>query len=307
MGKVVNKIKYTFILVAFFSLTINATSLDNNKLKFVVLGHTYSTITSDSLRNLYFNKINSEKPDYVFILGDSEINNPKIFNYYNTSIKSKVFFAPGNHEIHNPASKEKYLSIVKYLNKTIIDEQCNFIVLNSLTSVDEINEYLATAFNKINPKNPVIVLTHNRIWDDNLLSKSKYQHDKSFLFNEIDVKYRNRIDYIFAGNSSAQYFVKVSDQLIINSNIVYWTDVIDNTTCYSIGMKYQVNYSTVVLNDKKLSIFPVIPFKTNVKDNFPKNFKSQNSIISLLKNTTMWVSFLIGIICTLIIFKFIKK
>jgi predicted MPP superfamily phosphohydrolase len=159
-------------------------SSNNVAIKFIVFGHSYGVLNSVEKRNLLFNAINKEKPDYVFVLGDCDIYNDTIYSEYISSIESEIFFSPGNHDLTNDVYND-YIEKIGYLNKTIIDSSCNFILFNSSESVDEGRLVLEKALKEIVPENPTVLLTHHRIWDDNLLSTNPYSHDKSYLFSEI--------------------------------------------------------------------------------------------------------------------------
>ncbi|WP_345170116.1 metallophosphoesterase [Algibacter aquimarinus] len=313
------------ILFLFFNVTFTKAQTKKSDLHFIVIGHTYSTIKTQSVRKAFLNKVNIEKPDYVFILGDSQINDSLVFNDYNSKIDAKVFFSPGNHEVKG-TSLEDYKKRVGYLNTTIVDNRCNFIVLNSLESVENINIYLNEAFKKINYNNPIVLLTHFRIWDENLLSEKAYQHDKSYLFDEIDLQFREKIDYIFAGNSSAQYFDKqYCPEHKVNKNVAFWVDMIDNITCYSVGMKHNLNFTNAILRSNKLVVYPTsLPIEIknekeqknvaviekskteDLKIKQKDNKKLYDSILKKMKSKSIWLSFFLGIFCTILFFKFIK-
>ena len=59
-------------------------------------------------------KINSHNADYVFILGDSGLENEKIFNNYKKLFNSKLYFVPGEQELKR--SQSSYEKNVGYLN-----------------------------------------------------------------------------------------------------------------------------------------------------------------------------------------------
>jgi len=319
MEKVVSKFCRLCLLVFLLNpISILANNLNEDQLHFVVIGHTYSTVDSIILRNNFINKINAENPDYVFILGDANLNDSKVLNDYITKINSKVFFSPGNHEIR-ANSLTNYINTVGYSDTTIITKKCNFIVLNSITSIQNINKYLKNSFTKINLSKPIIVLTHFRIWDDNLFSEYPYQHDKSYYYSEIDSFYRANIDYIFAGNSSAQYFGKqYCKEHKTNKNVTLWSDNIGNTVCYSIGMKYNQHFTNAFLTGKKLWVnTTVINNKSKIvktkitKQKILKIKKKKTKVFSLfldkIKSKSLWFTFFVGVFGTSFIFYKFKK
>lgn len=310
MVKIVSSIFFVFLN----TLNLQA-EFNKNKLKFVTIGHSYSTLKTDSAKLFFIKKLNAENADFVFILGDSQLEDSSVTDFYKKNINSTVLFSPGNHEISH-SLLSKYKQSVGYLDTTIINDQCNFIVLNSLQSVEKINNYFSKTFNKIKNNNPTIVLTHFRIWDDNLHSESEYQHDKSYLYSDIESVYRNKIDYIFAGNSSAQYFGKqYCLEHKVNRDIVFWTDIVDNTTCYAIGMKYKTNYTCSVLSGSQLYTYPVsidkaLYSKKKAYLEKEKSFQKKKvsfSYLDILKRKSIWVMFFLGIILTLLTQRVTKK
>ncbi|MCH6576145.1 MAG: hypothetical protein IH795_13270, partial [Bacteroidetes bacterium] len=54
----------------------------NRGTRFVIFGHTYNTIKDSVKRNLFIKSINSEEPDYVLVLGDSDAWNSTIADQY---------------------------------------------------------------------------------------------------------------------------------------------------------------------------------------------------------------------------------
>lgn len=84
-----------------------------------------------------------------------------------------------------------------------------------------------------------IILTHHRIWDDTIISKNPYEHDKSYYFEDIYPTIKDRVNYIFAGNSKRQYFRDLKDTVSYgkqNINLIYWMDKVGNIDAYSVGM-----------------------------------------------------------------------
>ena len=226
MISIYNYIKMKKTLITFFSILfifLNQPTFAEKHLKgtrFVVAGHLYPIIKDVQKINEFVLKINSYKPDYVFLLGDS-----------------KIFYVPGNNELR--ISKDGYIKNVGYLNKVIIEKDIKFILLDSSDSLDNIKKFLNE--NLIKPFNygPTIILTHHRIWDDTIISKKPYQHDKSYYFEDIYPSIKNKIHSIFSGNSKRQYFRDLNDHSGYgkqNVNLIYWMDKIGSIDLYNIGM-----------------------------------------------------------------------
>ena len=168
-----------FFLIFFF----NSSIVYGKGTRFIVLGHMYPIIDDKKKIDNLFEKINGYNADYVFILGDSALQNKKFFTKINSSINTKVYFSPGNHELKK--SKNDYFENVGYFNKQLIDKDIKFILINSSDNLEnikeKINKYLDIDFQN----GPTVLLTHHRIWDDTLISEKPFQHDKSFYFKEI--------------------------------------------------------------------------------------------------------------------------
>ena len=231
------KFKKIFLLIFFLlsSFDLLANQNPSQSTKFIVLGHTYPINNDFEKINKLINKINSYQPDYVFILGDANLDDVKFFNKYKSLLKSKVFFSPGNHEYKN---KDNYLNNVGYLNKLIIEKDIQFILLDSNDDINNIKKNLNVYLNKKFDIGPTIILTHHRIWDDSLISYSG-NHDKSFYFDEIYLLIKDKVDYIFSGNSKRQYFRDLTDNIGYgkqNTNVIYWLDKIGNIQNLSVGM-----------------------------------------------------------------------
>ena len=82
-------------------------------------------------------------------------------------------------------------------------------------------------------------MVNHRIWDDTLLSKKPFQHDKSYFFEEIYPSIKGKVNYIFAGNGKRQYFRDIKDDVSYgkqNVNVIHWLDMIGDINAYAIGM-----------------------------------------------------------------------
>jgi hypothetical protein len=228
---------------------------------FIVAGHLYGITDNSASMEKLVSKFESLNPDYVFILGDSSLDDVKIYNFFNNKFRDKIYFSPGNHEIVN-ASLKKYIANVGYTYKTVESENVRFVIINSLDSVSNINDYLKKSL-RSNSDKLQIIMTHHRIWDDSLMSDFPYQHDKSYYFEEIYPLISKKVKAIFSGNSSRQYFLsryeKSNDCQFENVNNVYWVDKVGDIKGYSIGAskgKIKVGFVYVEENNGKLQVEP---------------------------------------------------
>ena len=72
--------------------------------KFVLLGHLYPLIKNHENGLLKLaEKVNSHNPDYIFILGDSKLDDPKTIEQIEKLFKGKIFYSPG----YNESNKER--------------------------------------------------------------------------------------------------------------------------------------------------------------------------------------------------------
>jgi len=232
--KLVFNILFFIICCIFFSNKVSSTE----KERFIVLGHLYPIVDNEITFNLLKEKINSYNPNYIFILGDSKIQNPKIYKKYIESFNNaELFFSPGNHELKD--SSLDYITNVGYFNFFDEKKYFNLILINSSDNVENIKKNISEFLSQINNDKPTILFTHHRIWDDTLLSKKPFQHDKSFFFDEIYPLIKDEINYIFSGNSKRQYFKDFENFKTYgkqNVNNIFWLDKINQINAYSIGM-----------------------------------------------------------------------
>ena len=134
--------KIIFILFFYFSLNLNTVSIgDERSLKFIAVGHIYPIIHDKKRLDNLLKKINSHKPDYIFILGDSKLNEIKYFDYFKNNLKGKLYFSPGNQEVKR--YKNEYKKNIGYLNKVIDDNNVRFILLNSSDSKENVIKRLS--------------------------------------------------------------------------------------------------------------------------------------------------------------------
>ena len=230
--------KKFFLIIAIIILPLNKIYGENRSLKFIALGHIYPIINDEIRMNSLFKKINSHSADYVFVLGDSKLNEKKYYKYLNKNINSKLFFSPGNHDISGKKI-ENYKKNVGYMNSSFEDLGVKFILVNSSQSKNDLLNYLKKNL-KDNFNGLTIILTHHRIWDDTLMSNAPYEHDKSYFFEDIYPIIKDKVDVIIAGNSKRQHFRDLMDDEFSfgkqNVNLIYWLDKIGDIELYAVGM-----------------------------------------------------------------------
>jgi len=254
-NNLIKKTIFIFLLNMIFSTFCFAIEEIKSK-RFIALGHLYPIIDDEERLNNLFEKINSYKPEYVFILGDSKLHEIKHLNKIKKKIKGKIYFSPGNHEVKR--FKDEYQKNVGYLNKVIDDEHVRFILINSSDNKQNIINFLK---NNLDTDKLVLLFTHHRIWDDTLMSEGSYQHDKSYFFEDIYPLLNNKVKAIFAGNSKRQHFRDLTDDMLTygkqNVNLIFWLDKIGELDLYSIGMgdgKPKANFVVVDIKKNELTI-----------------------------------------------------
>ncbi len=239
---------FTFIL-SFYSTKLYTDEIQSGT-KFIVAGHLYPITKDQKKLNRFAEKVNSHNPDYVFLLGDSDLQNKEIYDYLKTIIDTKIFFSPGNNELR--ISKENYITNVGYLNKVIVEEDIKFVLMDSSDSKENIINFLEKSLKDKFQNGPTVLLTHHRIWDDTIVDPKPYMHDKSYYFEDIYPTIKNKVDYIFAGNSKRQYFRDLVESIAYgkqNVNLIYWSDKIEKLEAYSVGMGNGVPKATFVVVD----------------------------------------------------------
>jgi calcineurin-like phosphoesterase family protein len=203
---------------------------------FVAVGHLYPIIDDKTILNKLFNKIESLNPEYIFILGDSSLQEKEVYDYLYKRFQEKIFFVPGNNEQRN-GTFEKYKNNVGYINKVVETDDIKFILLNSSDNLINIKKFLINVLK--NDTNKIqIILTHHRLWDDSLTSQYANQHDKSYYFKDIYPILSGKIKAIFAGNSKRQYFEDYTQMglgALQNVNNIFWVDQVGDINGYSIG------------------------------------------------------------------------
>ena len=243
-------IKLFLILLSAIILNIEYLKADTKSgTKFVLLGHLYPLINNyeNGLLKLA-EKVNSHNPDYVFILGDSKLDEKNIVQKIEKIFKGKIFYSPA----YNESNKERfnYEKNVGYFNKLIDEKDVRFILIDSNKNVSEIKKILKGYLQKKFTKGPTVLMTHHRIWDDTLIREG---HDKNFYFEEIYPTIKDEVNFIFAGNGKRQYFKDLKDgcgypfkkRFVVyceitfgkqNVNVIYWLDKIGKIDNYSVGM-----------------------------------------------------------------------
>lgn len=233
-------ISKNLLIIILFSIqiqTVISKPLNTNKseTKSVIIGHLYRIIRKNpEILKILFDQIKLIEPDFIFILGDSELQDSKVVKKWRESFGHKVYFSPGNHEIIN-GSLEIFSKNVGYTEKIIETPNTRFLLGNSNTNSKGLIEFIEKSSKKSISK-PTILLVHHRIWDDTLTSAKPFQHDKSYYLKDIFPTLEKYIDIIIAGNSKHQYFYDSFSYIgSQNMNNIYWVDRIGGISAYSIG------------------------------------------------------------------------
>ena len=319
----------TIITLSLLNLKIYASDDVTKGTKFIVLGHIYPIMNDNNKVQELIKKINLHKADYVFILGDSRLNQANVIKEFKNKIIGKTFYSPGNHEVRN--YKEDYEKNVGYLNKLIEEKDIRFILLNSSDSLSNVKKFLEKILKENFDYGPTIILTHHRIWDDTLIGDKSYSHDKSFYFDEIFPVVDGKIKAIFSGNSKRQYFRDLTDDGLgygkQNVNLIYWLDKIKNIDLYSVGMgdgDPKANFVIIEVVKKELYVkgdysttrnYDILPRNLVEPDVFRLNINNTKGIREhvaekyylINKNKKFILIFIIILIFTILVFRLIKK
>ena len=259
-----------------FLFSILTTNLFTKELgtRFITLGHLYSIMNDEKKLKKLAEKVNKYKADYIFILGDSGLEDKKILNKYRKLFKSKLFFTPGEQELKK--SIKSYEQNVGYLNLYLKKKDVRFLLLNSSTGADKLKNQIELFLKEDFESGPTIILVNHRIWDDTLLSKKPFQHDKSYFFEEIYPSIKGKVNYIFAGNGKRQYFRDIKDDVSYgkqNVNVIHWLDMIGDINAYAIGMgdgNPKAIFTIADVINKKLLVYGNYS-TTQIYDILPKN------------------------------------
>tara|TARA_Y100000816_G_scaffold291340_1_gene282418 strand:+ start:1128 stop:2108 length:981 start_codon:yes stop_codon:yes gene_type:complete len=306
------------IILSFFFTKILANEQINSGTKFIVVGHIYPIINDEKKIKKLISKINSHKPKYVFILGDSRLNKPEIVNNFKKKIKAQTFFSPGNHDLKD---RNSYKKNIGYFNYVINEKDIKFILVNSSESLKNLSNYLKENLKEKFENGPTIILTHHRIWDDTLLSQNSFEHDKSFYFKDIFKIIDGKVDAIFSGNSKRQYFRDLTDDGLSygkqNINLIYWMDKVKNIDLYSIGMgdgDPKANFVVVNVEGNNLNIkgdysttrnFDILPIELISPDKYRLNINNTKGIREHVSEKYYLINkkkFILAIILILFIF-----
>jgi hypothetical protein len=314
----------SFFKICIFSITIFLYSTvvsysENNGTRFILAGHLYPIIKDEKKFNIFIKKINSYEADYVFILGDSELHDANYFKKINKLIKSKIYYSPGNQELRK--SEKNYLKNVGYLNKILKLNDIKFVLINSSDNLNNIKKNLNIFLKEEFDSGPTVILTHHRIWDDTILSEKSMEHDKSFYFKEIYPLIKNKVNFIFAGNSKRQYFRDLTDQISYgkqNVNNILWLDKIGEINAYSIGMgdgQPKANFTIVDVVNNNLLVrgdystvheYDVLPKKFISSDKYKLNNKYSKDTYFFINKKKLYITF-ISIIILILGIRFYKK
>lgn len=231
-NKFISSIIFTFL--AFISLRAEYLSANEKDINSIMIGHLYPIMKDKKIVSDLFAKIKKLNPDYVFVLGDSNLNDSKIIQNWKENFGKKVYFVPGNNEVID-GNLNEFKKNVGYLQKKVETQYVNFFLINSNDNVQNINKFIINNLTNNNDKSNII-LSHHRIWDDTLTSSKPFEHNKSFYFKEIYPYINSKIHSIFSGDSKHQYFF---DQIPTsgkqNMNNIFWLDRVGNINSYSIG------------------------------------------------------------------------
>lgn len=113
--------------------------IKNTQCNFATVGHLYSITSRPKILKHLAEQLNAENFDAVVFTGDLTIDgkdkNWELINNFFSTIKSKLLFVPGNHDLMNKEARENWNKHVGYLSKKISIKECNFILLNSTNSL----------------------------------------------------------------------------------------------------------------------------------------------------------------------------
>jgi len=311
--------KFFFLIIIIFIFSFKNSFAHTLNERFIIMGHLYPIVDNEENFQKFVDKVNSYDPNYIFILGDSAIQNNEIFKKFNDSFNAEIFFSPGNHELKN--SKENYIKNVGYLNLVLEKKFAKFILLNSSDNIQNIRKNLKKFLSNKFLNGPTIILTHHRIWDDTLISTKPFQHDKSFYFKDIYSLIKDDVEYIFSGNSKRQYFMDLENLPSYgkqNVNNIFWYDKIGSINAFSVGMgdgTPKAAFTIVDILDDQLVIkgdystnknYDVLPKKLIVPNEIRLS-KKYNKNDYLFVNKVKFFLFLILSIIIFIFIFFIKK
>ena len=219
--------------------------------RFAVMGHLDPFARDASRLRAFVDAVAEEKPDLVFVLGDSALEDPEVVKAFRTTFRHRVYFSPGNREL-TPEHRRRYHENVGYLEHSVTRSDCNFVLINSSDPVERIVAFVRVVLAELDPEKPTVLLTHHRVWDDTLLGPEPYADEKSFRFSSLYPALEGRVRYLFAGDSRRPYFRDVERNPQFgrqNLNSVYWVDRVGAITAYAVGMGDGFPKATFVVSE----------------------------------------------------------
>jgi hypothetical protein len=205
-------------------LTREFINVKKDTVTIVAFGHVYSLLTHEDVFDEMIEQINSENPDYVWILGDVVYNNSEeewdyVLAKYK-GIKGRRFHAGGNHDmnyhyeryygivLNQWEAESRFLNKIGYRYKTLEDNVANYMVVNMNDSIDRIKDYLHRMLPELNPDKQSILFTHQAIWhniktdpEDPKTSPRK-TFDRDSLLSEI-----TDFDYLIHGDWGGKLYI----------------------------------------------------------------------------------------------------
>ena len=189
----------------------------------VATGHIYPLLQYPLAYQAFVDSIINQNPDYVFILGDIVKDNTqeewdKFFTFFN-SIRNKLFFSPGNHDLnfhyeryfgkkdHQFEAEMRYLENVGYRYKLVTDNFANYVFINMNDSIDRILNYLNIISPNIDSAKTTVLLTSQSIWHDKHQDPNdpRTWTEKSFTREEL-LPHLNAYDYLIHGDWGGKYY-----------------------------------------------------------------------------------------------------
>tara|TARA_Y100000589_G_scaffold326329_1_gene365893 strand:+ start:4910 stop:6016 length:1107 start_codon:yes stop_codon:yes gene_type:complete len=248
---------------------------EDTEIRSIIIGHLYPIFDEIDIKEKLFKKISNLNPNYIFVLGDSKLNDKNVVNYWRNNFGKKVFFAPGNQEIVQ-GNLDEYFSVVGYKNIVVETPIVRFLVGNSNSHYSELINFIESNTKDKEEKHNILLL-HHRIWDDTLTNSRPYSHDKSYYLKDIYPILKKYISTIFAGNSKHQFFFDKKEFRSIgrqNMNNIYWADRVGNINAYSIGTgmgRPKLGFVEIISNKKNEVIIVPHHIQTEFEDPLPIN------------------------------------
>ena len=190
-------------------LGCKAETISTKPTTFVVLGHVRE-LTTDVFA-LLAKRINSLRPDHVFVLGDlvnvpTEPQRQTVQREFFDRLDAPYFVAPGNHDLI--AGLEVYDDWIGYRYRLVSDPNANFLLLDSNDDLVALQREVETLIDLAEPAKPIILLGHHRIWKRHLRVISG-QHIREHHTRALWRSVKNRVDFVFAGDAIRRFGVEV--------------------------------------------------------------------------------------------------